>query len=156
MIEKMGLANLKKIINILILIIAVTSIIPLPSRATNDLNNGEIIKEEVQPLHKLPRRSGIKIEDYDKLKDIYKGSNTVNDIGGKIIGVAQLICYGAAVMILLYKGVQFMKQAPEARAEMKKELINYAIGAIILFAIGTLIKIIGNISFNTFYNNTGE
>ena len=99
----------------------------------------------------------LKIADIDiskeDLSEIYEGDkgSTYNNVGGKIIGIVQYICYGAAVIILIYKGVQFMYKAPDAKAELKKELINYVVGALILFAIGTFIKIIGSIALNDLF-----
>ncbi len=89
----------------------------------------------------------------EDLSEIYNGDkgNTYNSVGGKIIGIVQYICYGAAVIILVYKGVQFMIKAPEAKAELKKELTSYVVGAVILFAIGTFIKLIGNIALNELF-----
>ena len=98
----------------------------------------------------------LKIADIDiskeDLSEIYgQQGDTYNQVGAKVIGVAQIICYGAAVIILMYKGVQFMLKAPEAKAELKKELVSYAVGAAIIFAIGTFIKIIGNIALNNLF-----
>ena len=79
------------------------------------------------------------------LGEIYNSSDAkLNSMGGLIIGVITFICYAAALIILLVKGVQFMMAAPEGKAEIKKQLIAYAIGAVIMFGIGTLGQIIGN------------
>ena len=95
--------------------------------------------------------SGIDIDTED-LEDIYaKQDSTFNKIGGKIIGVATYLCYAAAVIVLIYKGVQFMQKAPEAKAEAKKELVSYAIGAFILFGIGGILQIIGTIAKNSLF-----
>lgn len=87
------------------------------------------------------------------LGDIYTpGSDpTYQEIGGRIIGVVSFICYAAAVIILLYKGVLFMAKAPEAKAEAKKELISYAIGAGILFSAGAIVQLVGNIAMNNLF-----
>ena len=95
--------------------------------------------------------SGIDINTGD-LSDIYGGQDgTYNTIGGRIIGVVSYLCYGAAVIVLITKGVQFMQKAPEAKAEAKKELVSYAIGAFILFGIGGIIRIIGEIAKNSLF-----
>lgn len=99
----------------------------------------------------------LKIADIDiskeDLSEIYEGDkgSTYDTVGGKIIGLVQYLCYGVAVIILVYKGVQFMLKAPEAKAELKKELVSYAVGALILFAIGSFIKIIGSIALNDLF-----
>ena len=48
------------------------------------------------------------------------------------------------------KGLQFAKAAPEEKADIKKELIYVAVGGAILFAIGSIVKIIGTIAQKTF------
>lgn len=68
--------------------------------------------------------------------------NTINNI----IGIIQVICYGAAIIMLVILGVQFITASPEGKASIKKSAIQYVIGAIIVFAAGTLLGIISNIS----------
>ena len=41
-----------------------------------------------------------------------------------------------------------MGAAPEAKAEFKKKLIYMTVGAVILFAAGSLVRIIGGIALN--------
>ena len=73
---------------------------------------------------------------------------SVIGIGQKILWLVQIICYAAAFVILLLKGIKFMKSAPEAKADVKKELVAYSIGAFILFGVGTLVRIIANITID--------
>lgn len=75
---------------------------------------------------------------------------TVNEMAGKIFYVAAVICYGAAVIIVVVKGVQFMLAAPEGKAEIKKQSIAMFAGAVIIFFIGTILKILAGISENLF------
>ena len=63
-----------------------------------------------------------------------------------IIGVVQVICYAAAVIMLIILGIQFITASPEGKATIKKSAIQYVIGAIIVFAAGTLLGIIANMS----------
>ena len=41
-----------------------------------------------------------------------------------------------------------MGAAPEAKAEFKKKLIYMVVGAVILFAAGSLVRIIGGLALN--------
>ena len=98
----------------------------------------------------------LKIADIDinegDLSGIYgPQGDAYNEVGGKIISIVQYICYGIAVIVLIYKGVQFMTKSPEGKAEIKKELISCVIGAVIMFAIGTFIRIIGGIALNDLF-----
>lgn len=69
----------------------------------------------------------------------------VNGIISKLIGVAAYICYAAAVIVVLVKGVQFMNAAPEGKAEVKKQLVAVVVGALIVFGIGGILQIVANI-----------
>lgn len=92
--------------------------------------------------------------DFSGLNGIYNTDTELTGNGGmgaKIVGIAEYLCYGAAVIVLIYKGVQFMAKAPEAKAEAKKELVSYAIGAFILFAVGGIIRIVGKIALNDLF-----
>ena len=61
-----------------------------------------------------------------------------------IYSIAKYITYTAAVLVVIYKGVQFMNSAadPEGKAKVKKELIAVAIGALLIFSIGELLTIV--------------
>lgn len=83
-------------------------------------------------------------------KTIYKGNESLLEMGGKIFGVVQFVCYAVAFAMVTIKGLQFAKAAPEEKADIKKELIYVAVGGAILFAIGSIVKIIGTIAQKTF------
>lgn len=70
-----------------------------------------------------------------------------------IIGIVQVICYAAAIIMLIILGVQFITASPEGKATIKKSAIQYVIGAIIVFAAGTLLGIIANMSNSAISNN---
>ena len=90
--------------------------------------------------------------DFSGLQNIYNnsGDEAYQSIGGKIIGTVQFICYGAAVIIIILKGVKLMNAAPEAKADAKKEMISYTIGAVLLFAVGTILKLVADIATKAF------
>lgn len=86
----------------------------------------------------------------DDEKKIYGKVQDSNNVGGKIFGIVQFICYGVAVVIVILKGVRFMSADPSSKADVKKELIYVAVGAVILFAIGSIVRIVGEIAINSF------
>ena len=95
---------------------------------------------------------GIEI-DTGELEGIYgEQDDSFKAKAEKILGVVSYLCYAAAFIVIVYKGVQFMNKAPEAKAELKKELINVAIGAFILVAIGGIIQLISNIAIGPLFN----
>lgn len=73
---------------------------------------------------------------------------TIFKIGGQVIYVVQIIFYAAAVIILMFAGIKYMSSAPEGKAEMKKKLAYMVTGAIMLFAAGGIVQIIGNLALN--------
>ena len=83
----------------------------------------------------------------DKNK-VYAANTTINGITSKILGAIMYVCYGAAVIIVLVKGVQIMRAAPDERAKISEQMVGVAIGALILFTIGSIVGIIANIALN--------
>ena len=83
------------------------------------------------------------------MSSIYSTTDPIaTSIGGQIIWVAQIILYAAAVIIVMTAGVKYMWAAPDAKADFKKKLIYMATGAVILFAAGSLVRIIGGLAMN--------
>ena len=80
------------------------------------------------------------------IKPDISATSSITGIIGKIIGIVQVICYAAAIIMLIILGVQFITASPEGKATIKKSAIQYVIGAIIVFAAGTLLGIIANMS----------
>ena len=135
--------KVKQIIKIVLLVLTLVAL-------TNTVSKAEQISYNQESPNLKIADIDISKEDLSEIYDGDKGT-TYNTVGGKIIGLVQYLCYAAAVIVLVYKGVQFMYKAPDAKAELKKELISYAVGALILFAIGTFIKIIGSIALNDLF-----
>ena len=75
-------------------------------------------------------------------------ASAVTTTANNIVGIVQVICYATAVIMLIYLGVKFITASPEAKADIKKSAIMYVIGAIIVFAAGTLLGVISNLSTN--------
>ena len=83
-----------------------------------------------------------------QLKGNTGAATAVTKTANNIIGIVQVICYDVAVIMLVYLGVKFIIASPEAKADIKKSAIMYVIGAIIVFAAGTLLGVISNLSTN--------
>ena len=86
--------------------------------------------------------------DDSNSKKVYQANSTVNGITSKILGVISTVCYAAAVIAVLVKGVQVAIAAPDQKAKVSEQLIAVAIGGVILFTIGTIVKIVANLSQN--------
>ncbi len=81
------------------------------------------------------------------LADKYKGTSTSADTGIKtiinmILGGLQIICSAGAAAMLMWMGAKYMLASASERADLKKNLIQYAIGAVIMFASGQIMGIL--------------
>lgn len=80
---------------------------------------------------------------------IYPGGDPIVDkIGGQILWIAQVILYTVAVLAVIFAGLKYLNAAPEAKAEFKKRLIYITAGAVILFAAGAIVTLIGDLAGN--------
>ena len=62
-------------------------------------------------------------------------------VAAKALGMIQWIGYIFGFAMLLYIGIKYMMSAANDKADMKKALIGYVIGAVILFGAGTIMGI---------------
>lgn len=87
------------------------------------------------------------IGDIDGVK---AGDTTkVTNIGGKIINIIQVVGIVVAIAIVLIIGIKYMTGSVEQKAEYKKVMIPYIIGAVLLVAGTSIVKVI----FNTINSN---
>ena len=79
----------------------------------------------------------------------YSGSKTSADTGityiiNMILAALQIICTAGAVAMLMWMGAKYMLASASERADLKKNLVQYAIGAVIMFAAGQIMLILKN------------
>ncbi len=74
------------------------------------------------------------------------GATKVQDIGNRIIGIFQLIGTLASVIVLIVIGIKYMAGSIEERAEYKKTMMPYVIGALLVFGITNILGIVSNIT----------
>ena len=67
-------------------------------------------------------------------------TSKVTEVGGAIVGVIQAICIIAGVAILMVVGVKYMMGSAEEKAEYKKTIPAYLVGAILLFAAVPVVR----------------
>lgn len=70
--------------------------------------------------------------------------NEIQTIGGKIIGIIQVFGNVLAVGMLIVLGIKYMMGSAEDKAEYKKSMIPYLIGAVLIFAGANIADIIYN------------
>jgi uncharacterized membrane protein len=61
---------------------------------------------------------------------------------GASVLIVQIVCFAAAVIILMILGIKFITAAPDGKAQIKERSIPAVTGAILLFAIGGIIGIV--------------
>ena len=60
-------------------------------------------------------------------------TGSVSDIGYRIAGIIKVVGMFAAVIAIMFVGVKYMMGSAEEKAEYKKVLVPYLIGAVLLF-----------------------
>lgn len=79
--------------------------------------------------------------------ELYPNTDNTGDIttiGNKVMGIIQVVGTIAAVAIVMVLGIKYMMGSAEEKAEYKKTMIPYIIGAILLFAATTIANAIYN------------
>lgn len=70
------------------------------------------------------------------------GTEDVKNIGGNITGIIRVVGTIVAVAILIVLGIKYMMGSAEEKAEYKKTLFPYIVGAVLIFAASSLADII--------------
>lgn len=70
------------------------------------------------------------------------GADRVKNFANMVIGVIQVVGTIASVAVLIVLGIKYMIGGVEERAEYKKTMLPYVIGALLLFGITNLLEII--------------
>ncbi len=71
-------------------------------------------------------------------------SDSIGSITGKILYIAQMIGYAVAVIMLIVLGIKYITASPDGKAEIKKSVYIYVVGALGIFAASTLVGILKN------------
>ena len=74
----------------------------------------------------------------------YSGTGGIQTIGQKIMGIIQTAGVVIAVIVLMVLGIKYMMGSAEEKAEYKKTMIPYLVGAILIFAATTIANVIYN------------
>lgn len=65
-------------------------------------------------------------------------ADDITNVGNKIMGILQVVGILTAVIILMVLGIKYMMGSAEEKAEYKKTMIPYIVGAILIFAASTI------------------
>ncbi len=80
----------------------------------------------------------------DKLKPSYQGTGDIQTVGQKIMGIINTVGVVIAVVILMILGIKYMMGSAEEKAEYKKTMIPYIIGAVLIFGATTIANAVYN------------
>ena len=88
-----------------------------------------------------------------KIDTIAKGNADANtdkvvNLGATIVTIMQTVGIVVAVVVLLILGIKYMMGSAEEKAEYKKTLMPYVIGAVLVFAASTIAGVIFSFSQN--------
>lgn len=70
------------------------------------------------------------------------GQTEITELGQSIVGVVQTVGVVVAVIILLVLGIKYMMGSAEEKADYKKSMIPYLVGAVLIFASTTIVNIV--------------
>ena len=66
------------------------------------------------------------------------GTTDTQTFGGKILGILQTVGIVLSVIILVILGIKYMMGSAEEKAEYKKTMIPYLVGAVLIFLAPTI------------------
>ena len=69
-------------------------------------------------------------------------TTTIANVGGIILGVATTIGMIVAVVMLVFLAIKYMSSSPNDKAEIKKHIVVWVVGAVLLFAASGTVKLI--------------
>lgn len=78
-------------------------------------------------------------------------TNTSVKVGalmGDILGIVQVIAIGVAVIMLIILAIKYISAAPSEKADIKKGMITYVVGAVLLFGATAILQFIKTFTSN--------
>lgn len=73
-------------------------------------------------------------------------TNDLTKVGNNIVTIIQVVGIVIAVMVLLVIGIKYMMGSASEKAEYKKTMIPYIVGAVLIFAGTSLVRVIYSLS----------
>ena len=82
--------------------------------------------------------------DPKSIKGVNVNTNSMQTIGGQVVTIVSVAGSIIAVVVLVILGIKYMMGSAEEKAEYKKTLLPYIVGAAFVFAASALAGIIYN------------
>ncbi len=70
------------------------------------------------------------------------GTTEIKNFGGNIMGVINVVGVVVAVVVLMVIGIKYMMGSAEEKAEYKKTMIPYIVGAVLIFGATTIANVV--------------
>ena len=80
----------------------------------------------------------------DQLKPDEGNTEQIYTVGQRVMGVIQAAGIVIAVVVLMVLGIKYMMGSAQEKAEYKKTMIPYIIGAVLIFAAATIANMVYN------------
>ena len=88
-------------------------------------------------------------DQVDGLFDVdAEGTDNIMNVGGNIVSIVTTIGIIVAVVVLLVLGIKYMMGSASEKAEYKKTMIPYLVGALLIFFLLSIAKAVIAISEN--------
>ena len=69
-------------------------------------------------------------------------SGEITTLGQKIVGIVQVVGVVIAVVVILVIGIKYLIGSAEEKAEYKKTMIPYIVGAVLIFGATTIANVV--------------
>ena len=73
-------------------------------------------------------------------------TNDLTKVGNNVVTIIQVVGIVVAVIVLLIIGIKYMMGSASEKAEYKKTMIPYIVGAVLIFAGTSLVRVIYSLS----------
>ena len=71
-----------------------------------------------------------------------QGTPEITNVGNSIVGILQVVGIVLSVVVLIVLGIKYMMGSAEEKAEYKKTMMPYIVGAALIFAASALAQVI--------------
>ena len=71
-----------------------------------------------------------------------QGATEIATVGKSVVGILQTVGIILSVIVLIILGIKYMMGSAEEKADYKKSMIPYLVGAILIFAASALAQVV--------------
>lgn len=72
----------------------------------------------------------------------FSNTGAITNLGGRIVGILQTVGVVLSVVVLIVLGIKYMMGSAEEKAEYKKTMLPYIVGAALIFAASAFAQVI--------------